>query len=329
MTEEVRQWIHSWQRLLAVDIVSCPREIAEDLSLKLLEPIKANDSVLNELLAKELCLHHLSACLASLLLSSLEVAPSLDPDTANMGIGLLPLDILIFLAASPTPYCRRLAAFSVPYLLAIESFSTAEAARARAATSIEAVFNKQEQAVHPMPPSIRLPILSSDAKSTSGSREYTRNAIYYQPFSSAAGQIKLTPTSRLPITLRLSSLFIDFAGEAPAEAVALFCLYFASCLFLGQGHSAVPDTAWAEIADLLDDKQRGLLGASMSPGKSHNGALRAIGEDLLVMLLEFVPFASDRTPATARALQQSLASSIKTGGSYPAALLCLLSLSLS
>lgn len=294
--EETRTWLEDWNVYI--------REPTDDNRERLLHPIQSNDTVLNEILAKELVNNHLVDFCFHLLSPLVNVRQTV-------------ISILTSLSQSSSPYCRRLSAMCVMFILFLEWISAEPEENKNLAKCLETIFSRQEQAIHPMPPTVRIPAIE-----TNPPREITLLSQYYSMGPQDNNKCSFTAVSRLAFTLRLCLLFVDFASDAPKECILVYNICW--ILFLG---CSVPsfklsESVLAEISDILTPQQARDLSSLLQ--NELKKEYTAINEDILVMLLEWIPFAMERCPASTKALYTLVSNRAKSEG-YPAALLILMS----
>lgn len=307
--EEVKRWIDDWGQYC--------REPTAETKEKLLKPIQSNDTVLNEILAKEIVNNHLVSFAFHLVSTT---------DDCRFTITA----ILTCLCQSSSPYCRRLAAMCVSFVLLLE-WATVNGKSAeehgKLAGCLETIFCRQEQAIHPMPPTVRIPAIENNPP-----REITRLSQYFS-MGQEVSKCPFTAVSRLPFTLRLCLLFVDYASDAPKECVLVFNLCWIVFLSSSVPSFKYSESVLAEISDVLSPQQaRDLTDFLLNKNwpKAEDSEQEplvspdytAINEDIIVMLLEWIPFAMERCPATSKALYTLSANRAKSEA-FPSALLIL------
>lgn len=285
---EVRSWIHTWQRFV--------NSADEATKQQLLQPIKGNDSVVNELLAKELYTNHLTT------FTSLYIH-------TNQFIQLATLEIAQSLCQSASPFCRRLAALSIPYLLLLEWINANKDCHGMAVKALQTIFIKQEMAVHPIPPTIRY-APNTTVSDLSKTKEYPFHAAYYEVDAEEWSEI-----TRLPMTIRLCQLFIDYSGDAPKSIILVFCLLWISLL---SSNFKSNELILSEMADTFDDRQCEFFLQNINSDREYP----AFNEDMSMLLLEWTAFSTDRTPTSSKVLMNLVSDRVKKNA-YASALLYL------
>lgn len=279
--EEVRQWITEWKRF--------QKEPLSPAANTLLAPIKGNDSVLNELLASELVQNHLVDFSFSL------ISHADSKQQQQQQGNSLSLNISTFLFQSSSHYCRKLAAMCVAHVLLLEWLST-DGVKGQAVKCLETIFVRQEQSIHPMPPTIRIPAINSNPP-----RELSNRPQYYYHHNLNDGKAIFGEVSRLPITIRLCLLFIDFGSDAPRETICLFNICW--IIFLSGPSLTFPDNLLAEISDIFTtQKQAKDVELWMEIAKSKHDYYSAINEDVIMLLIEWIPFAMEHCPSSSKIL---------------------------
>ena len=250
--------------------------------------LRKNDSVSNEALAKDILSKQ------EHIVDFVYMLSSHDAVTFNTGLA-----ILRTLSSLSSPFCRRLSAMCVPGLLLKEWLDGCEDAQ----KALQLIFTKQEHAIHPMPPTLRIPSIDSNPP-----KEITQLAQYYRgAFQMACDEeniIQLTKISRLTMTLRLSMYFIDFGTDCPPAVILLFNCFWISVLLEDDDHEKKSnDSLASEISQLLSSFNRQLIDDLLGlMDKKKDDVYSYINEDVIMMIFEWLVLSTPKTPISSKIL---------------------------